>query len=158
MAIKRVYKSTLGASQYLFANGKSAHFVNGRFETDVPAEILELDEQINKFAIQHIYVDPADATRDTGKEDYIRERQKQATIEAMKEYEEKQAGKLPETSPPVADPQTGEVAKLQEKQEPEKTTPPSNLATLLAARTNQVTQVTQPPSTGIANSDNAPKA
>lgn len=84
MTIKRVFKNTMPGTQYLFANGKSAQFVDGRYETDVATEILELDLEIQN-GIPHIYVDPADSTIDTGMIDYIREAQiaavKRATIE-----------------------------------------------------------------------------
>lgn len=154
MSIKRVYKASIGSSQYLFANGKSAHFVDGRYETDIADEIQELDEQINRYRVPHIFIDPNDATRDTGLEDFLREKQKQATVAAIKEYEEKQAAKaanpdeLPEVDPAIPvqtdpnPPADAEVVK----------TVDTNLAKLLSTR-----RPDQNGSVGIANSDNAPK-
>lgn len=155
MSIKRVYKASIGSSQYLFANGKSAHFVDGRYETDIADEIQELDEQINKYRVPHIFIDPNDATRDTGLEDFLREKQKQATVAAIKEYEEKQAAKaanpdeLPEV--PEANPDAPVDTKAPSDAEVVKTVD-SNLAKLLSTR-----RPDQNGSVGISNSDNAPK-
>lgn len=176
MTIKRVYKNTLLDSQYLFRNGKSAHFQAGRYETNDELEIAELDAEI-KAGIPHIYIDKNDSVRDTGMEDFVREKQKQATIDAIRDYEAQQArgavsGAL------VAEPQTGLplVPGASEAQQAAHVDTPdskvktgehgpsdaevkkevnTNLASLLAARTNQATEV--PPSTGIASSLNAPK-
>ena len=173
MAIKRVYKNTLLDSQYLFRNGKSAHFVGGRYLTDVKEEIEELDNEIRN-GIPHIYVDPEDTVVDTGKEDFVAQRQREATIAAIREYEAQQS-KGAVTGNLVADPKTGlpNVPGASEEQQAAHTdTPqtevktgtaevknaeapaaaPSSLATLLAART------AAPASTGIATTDNAPKA
>lgn len=185
MAIKRVYKNTLLNSQYLFANGKSAHFVAGRYETSDPNEIAELDREINN-GVPHLYIDPEDSTRDTGKEDFVRERQKQATIDALREYEAKQ-GKGAVTGNLLADPQTGlpHVPGASEEQQRAHVDTPdttvktgeegvkdaevkpvvgnANLAQLLAARANQASEVKKvdepltAKNTGIASSLNAPQ-
>jgi len=95
MTIKRVFKNTMPGTQYLFKNGKSAVFTNGRYETDIDWEIAELDEEIRQ-GIPHIYIDPKDTTVDTGQIDFIRQRQIEATKQAIRDYEEaKNKGEAP---------------------------------------------------------------
>lgn len=86
MSIKRVYHNTMLNSQYLFKNGKAAHFTNGRFATDVASEISELDAEIVN-GVPHIYINPTDSQEDTGLQDAIREAQVKATKEAVAAYE-----------------------------------------------------------------------
>lgn len=56
MSESKLYKATLPSINYIFKNGKPAIFVRGRFSTDVPAEIEELDDEIAK-GHPHLYVD-----------------------------------------------------------------------------------------------------
>jgi hypothetical protein len=53
---------------YIFKNGKPATFVSGRFITDIPSEIAELDEEV---AAKHpfIFIDPAEKEIDSEKLD-----------------------------------------------------------------------------------------
>lgn len=97
MAIKRVYKNTMLSSQYIFKNGKAAHFTNGRYSTDDAQEIFELDAEI-KLGVPHIYIDPADSQEDSGLQDFVRQAQIAATIKAVADYEkaQKEASEHPE--------------------------------------------------------------
>jgi hypothetical protein len=64
MAIKRVFKTTLGSSRYVFTSGKEAAFVGGEYLTDIASEIETLEQEI-AAGHPHIYVDSAKATVDT---------------------------------------------------------------------------------------------
>ena len=70
MSTMRVYKATLPSVNYIFRNGKPAIFVNGKFCTDIPSEITELDEEI---AAKHpiIFIDSAEREIDSAAVDPI---------------------------------------------------------------------------------------
>jgi hypothetical protein len=59
-----VFKSTIPSINYIFGNGKPAIFVQGRFCTDIPAEISELEYEV-KLGHPHIFIDPNDAVADS---------------------------------------------------------------------------------------------
>jgi hypothetical protein len=68
MAIQKLYKGTIPYFNYLFANGKPAIFLDGRFSTDVEDEIKQLDAEV---ASKHpfIYIDVQESEFDTTKQD-----------------------------------------------------------------------------------------
>ncbi len=70
MSTLRVYKATLPSVNYIFRNGKPAIFISGKFCTDIPTEISELDEEV---ASGHpiIYIDSAEREIDSAKVDPI---------------------------------------------------------------------------------------
>lgn len=45
---KHEFQNTAGSVQYLFKNGKSAHFIGGLYYTDIPYEIAELNKEIEE--------------------------------------------------------------------------------------------------------------
>jgi hypothetical protein len=87
MSIKEKFKSTIGPQQYLFKNGKAAHFELGVYLTDVPEEISELKKEI-KNGMPYIYQDPEDAIVDTTLQDKIRAAQADAVKRVIKEHEQ----------------------------------------------------------------------
>ena len=78
MAIKKVFKNRLGDSVYMFRNGKSAHFIDGRFITDFEWEISELDQEC-KSGHPHLFIDETDFEIDTSLQDEIKAAQAEAT-------------------------------------------------------------------------------
>lgn len=86
MSIKRKFKSTILNQQYLFKNGKSAHFVNGEFLTGNDLEIAELDSEIEN-GIPFLYIDENDKVVDTTLQDKIKEAQAEAALRVLKEHE-----------------------------------------------------------------------
>lgn len=88
MTIKRVYKNTMIGSQMILANGKAIQFPQGRFETSEPKEIEELDANI-AAGVPHLYVDPQDMTVDTEEVDFVRKAQAEATVRALKEFQQR---------------------------------------------------------------------
>lgn len=59
--VKKVFKARIPSVNYIFKNGKPAIFIAGRFLTDIPAEIKELEEEI-ALGHPHIYVDDNEET------------------------------------------------------------------------------------------------
>lgn len=59
----RVFKSRMGACNYVFADGNFAAFVGGKFYTDNATYIAELEAEV---AAKHpvIYIDPAESEID----------------------------------------------------------------------------------------------
>jgi small-conductance mechanosensitive channel len=68
MTIQTLFKSTQLSSNYIFLDGSIASFVRGRYSTDDPARIKQLE---NEIATKHpyIYKDAKEATIDTEKLD-----------------------------------------------------------------------------------------
>lgn len=64
MSMMSVFKATLPSVNYIFRNGKPGIFVQGKYMTDVPAEISELTEEI-AAGHPHIYIDAAEAEVDS---------------------------------------------------------------------------------------------
>ena len=64
MAIQNLYKSTVPSIKYIFANGKEAPFVGGKFHTSVPSEVAELDQEV-LLGHPFIYVDKDQLTVDS---------------------------------------------------------------------------------------------
>jgi hypothetical protein len=52
----RVFKSSMGTLFYVLKNGKAAHFVGGKYLTDMEEEIKELESEIRN-GHPHIYID-----------------------------------------------------------------------------------------------------
>ena len=63
MAIKKVFKVSLPSVNYVFRNGKPASFVGGKYLTDIPDEIAELEDEISK-GHPLIFVDPNELEMD----------------------------------------------------------------------------------------------
>lgn len=57
----KLYKSGVPSCRHIFKNGVVAHFIHGRFSTDKPEQIAELDAEI-AFGTPHIYFDLAEPT------------------------------------------------------------------------------------------------
>jgi hypothetical protein len=70
MSMLRVFKATLPSVNYIFRNGKPAIFVNGRYTTEFPAEIEELEYEIS-LGHPHIYIDSAEREVDSVQVDPI---------------------------------------------------------------------------------------
>lgn len=68
MTIQTLFKSTQLSSNYIFRSGKVANFVRGRFSTDDPTEIKELQNEVDTKH-PYIYKDAKEATIDTEKLD-----------------------------------------------------------------------------------------
>lgn len=68
MTIQTLFKSTQLSSNYIFLDGSVASFVRGRYSTDDPARIKQLE---NEIATKHpyIYKDTKETTIDTEKLD-----------------------------------------------------------------------------------------
>lgn len=64
MAIKKVFKSYIPSSKFVFASGKECNFVGGEYFTDDPKDIKELESEI-KLGNPHIYIDPDKVEVDT---------------------------------------------------------------------------------------------
>lgn len=45
-AVKRVFKCTYENCSYFFSNGKKAAFIGGKYITDIPSEIAELEWEV----------------------------------------------------------------------------------------------------------------
>lgn len=56
-----VFKSNIPSSQYIFKSGKYAHFVDGKYFTDIESEIAELEAEI-AGRHPHIYKDNGELT------------------------------------------------------------------------------------------------
>lgn len=68
MATFKVFKSRIPSCNYVFAKGKAAAFVSGRYVTGSAEEIAELEQEILS-GHPHLYVDPADAETDSTVQD-----------------------------------------------------------------------------------------
>lgn len=89
----RVFKCSLPSTNYVFKNGKPAVFQNNRFCTANPAEILELQTEIDA-GHPHLYVDPneeqiearlvnpVEAMKDRIIQEYLAEQAKQTNAES----------------------------------------------------------------------------
>lgn len=93
MAIKSVFKSRIESCQYVFQNGKSAVFSEGRFLTDVPQEIAELmgevgEEGNTKSRHPFIWIDPDEKQLDTTVQDAIKDAQSQVAAAIVKAAEQ----------------------------------------------------------------------
>lgn len=64
MAVLKLYKCTLQSCQYVFRSGHVAKFAHGRYATEVPEEIAELDHEV---LLKHpnIFIDPMEEVVDT---------------------------------------------------------------------------------------------
>lgn len=90
MTVKKIFKSTVDATQYIFANGKAAYFVGGRYVTDVPYEVAELTGEIQieghgKSLHPIFYIDTIDKEIDTTLQDKIKAAQAEALVKVMAE-------------------------------------------------------------------------
>lgn len=80
MAIKNIFKSRVASSKFVFKNGKEASFVLGKYFTDVPWEIKELESEIES-GHPHLYVDKAEATIDSDLVDPLEDIRKKAVAD-----------------------------------------------------------------------------
>lgn len=102
MAIKKIYKSRLGASVYVTRVGKPLHFIDGKHITDDEADIMELEAELKRKSPDFsIYVDPAEAEIDTTLQDAIQEARRAATVKVLEDFE-KQKAAVSSTSAQVA--------------------------------------------------------
>ncbi len=62
--MKKLYKSHLPTCIYLFANGKPAYFIQGKYATDIETEVTALDAEV-AYGHPHIYIDAAETEIDT---------------------------------------------------------------------------------------------
>lgn len=85
MAIKKVFKSYIPSLNYVTQRGRTCTFTEGRFETDVPEEVAELNELVNSKSNPHIYIDPDEQEIDTTLQDRIRKAQQEATLRVLEE-------------------------------------------------------------------------
>jgi hypothetical protein len=174
MTIKRVFKNTMANTQYLFKNGKAAQFPGGRYLTDDPVEIAELDAEI-RGGMPHLYADPEDFQVDTGLEDAINKAKADAVSKAIKDYEQSkkdEAGGHVAPVPLTIDNKPGSLSQpfkpgaseLQTAAQvdtsvvkPQDAAKQPNLAKLLEDRKVSAVHAEPPKSTGIASSDNGPR-
>jgi len=59
----RLFKNRLLSCKYLFSDGTTANFVNGKYATANEGEIAELESQIRR-GHQYLYIDTAETTVD----------------------------------------------------------------------------------------------
>lgn len=59
----RLYKNRLLSCKYIFSDGTTANFVNGKYATANEGEIAELEGQIRK-GHQYLYIDKTETTVD----------------------------------------------------------------------------------------------
>jgi hypothetical protein len=172
MTIKRVFKNTMANTQYLFKNGKAAQFPGGRYLTDDPVEIAELDAEI-RGGMPHLYTDPDDFQIDTGLEDAINKAKADAVFKAIKDYEQSKKdeaaghiahvplsldnnpGSLGQPFKPGANELQTAAQVYTSVVKPQDAAKQPNMAKLLDER--KVNAVEVPKSTGIVSSANGPK-
>ncbi len=82
MTMKRVFKSSLLSSVYLFKNGNPANFINGEYYTNIEEEVAELENEV-RLGHPHIYMDPNRREVDTDKLNPIEEIKRQAVEEYL---------------------------------------------------------------------------
>ena len=64
MSIATIFKAQIPSVNYIFKNGKPAIFVQGKFATDIAAEVEELKAEI-AAGHPHIYIDEKEAEIDS---------------------------------------------------------------------------------------------
>lgn len=92
MAIMQVFKSSIASVKYIFKNGKEAHFINGKFLTDIEDEIKQLRDEITS-GHPHIYVDAKETEIDT-EADPLAALKEKLREQLLQEIAEKQAAAL----------------------------------------------------------------
>jgi hypothetical protein len=85
MAIHRLFKSSLPSMSFIFKNGKAAMFINGRYHTDDPSEIEQLDTEI-KTRNPYLRIDEAERELDTELQDPMQQLKERFREEIIKEY------------------------------------------------------------------------
>lgn len=113
MAIKKIFKSRISSINYVTKAGQTCPFVEGRYLTDVPEEIMELSELVASGKNAHIFIDENEHELDTSLQDAIKAAQAKAVIEVMAEFAAKknQAGNQGESNGAQTGTQTSQVAK-----------------------------------------------
>lgn len=103
MSIKKVFKSYIPSVNYVTQKGRTCVFVEGRFESDHPEEISELNDVCDKRLNPHIYIDPAEVEVDTTLQDRLRIASQKAVLEEMgriaQEKNQAQKDSQPQASP-----------------------------------------------------------
>lgn len=82
--LKNLYKGTQPFFRYIFKDGSEAAFVGGRYLTDNPEEIKQLDAEVAS-AHPFIYVDPSEPTVDVEFADELRKVQEEAVAKFLAE-------------------------------------------------------------------------
>lgn len=92
MAIKHLYKCYMPSMNYITAKGRTCSFVEGRYLTDHPDEIKELDLMVSEKSNPHIFIDPNEVEVDTTLQERIQNAQREVTLQILaEEAERKQA-------------------------------------------------------------------
>jgi hypothetical protein len=87
-SIKSVFMCRMPSMNYVFANGKYAHFIESRYLTDIESEIAELNKEIligNPF----FYIDENQKTFDSSLQDKLNTAVAEAKLKVLKEEEER---------------------------------------------------------------------
>lgn len=85
MSIKKLFKSHFPSVNYVTVKGRTCSFIEGRFLTDHPDEISELEQVVNSKSNPHIYIDENEKEVDTGLQERIAAAQRAATLQVLEE-------------------------------------------------------------------------
>lgn len=85
MAIKKLYKCYMSSMNYITVKGRTCSFIEGRFLTDHPDEIKELDQMVSDKSNPHIYIDENETEVDTTVQERIKNAQLEVTLAILAE-------------------------------------------------------------------------
>jgi hypothetical protein len=85
MAIKKLYKCYMPSMNYITAKGRTCTFVEGRFLSDHPDEVKEMDQMVADKSNPHIFIDDNEKEVDTTLQERIKEAQKTVTLQILAE-------------------------------------------------------------------------
>ena len=86
MAIKKVFKAHIPSVNYVTQRGRTCVFQEGKFLTDVPEEIAELEQVVRDKSNPHIYIDPDESEHDTTLQEKLIAAQKEAALRVLEEH------------------------------------------------------------------------
>lgn len=85
MAVKKLYKCYMPSMNYITAKGRTCSFIEGRFLTDHPDEIKEIDQMVSDKSNPHIYIDENETEVDTTLQEKIKAAQREVTLQILAE-------------------------------------------------------------------------
>lgn len=85
MAIKKLYKCYMPSMNYITAKGRTCSWVEGRYLTDHPDEIKELDLMVSEKSNPHIFIDENEMEVDTTLQERIQNAQREVTLQILAE-------------------------------------------------------------------------
>lgn len=83
MSIKKVFKSYIPSVNYVTQRGRTCSFVEGRYETDVPEEIAELNSVCESKSNPHLYIDINEVEIDTTVQERLQAASQKAVLEEL---------------------------------------------------------------------------